>query len=202
MLGAALGLTGPFAEIGDGQLRAVEFAVAERGSLFGHAVVLHAADATCSPEGGADAAETLMADPLVVAVVGTTCSSAAFEAAPVVSEAGSVLVSPSNSAIELTDPGTREAGYFRVFPSAAWEVEEALGPELRARLPEQPWARRSGTLSRHSCQHRTSLPLFRGLKGNLSLFDSGSDAWRTAEIPTCLGRDADTSPLQPSPSGW
>ena len=67
----------------------------------------------CTLEGGEAAASAIAGDPTVVAVVGTTCSSAAGGAAPVLSNAGYSMVSPSNTASLLTDPATHEAGYLR-----------------------------------------------------------------------------------------
>src|SRR5690606_41826023 len=52
-------------------------------------------------------------NPQIVAIVGTSCSSEARVLAPVVAEAGMVIVSPSNTAPDLTDPATRAPGYFR-----------------------------------------------------------------------------------------
>ena len=68
----------------------------------------------CSPGGGEAAANAIVADPTLVAIVGTTCSSAAQLAAPIISDAGYSMVSPSNTAPFLTDPGTHSAGYLRV----------------------------------------------------------------------------------------
>jgi ABC-type transport system substrate-binding protein/ABC-type branched-subunit amino acid transport system substrate-binding protein len=132
VLGAALGLSGPLADLGQGQLRAVGLAAAEHGDLFGHPIVVHAEDSACTPDGGAAAASALTADPLVAAIVGTSCSSAALPAAPIVTAAGSVMVSPSNTLGVLTAPGTHEAGYLRV----AWnDVVQAMdAAELAADL--------------------------------------------------------------------
>jgi branched-chain amino acid transport system substrate-binding protein len=56
-------------------------------------------------------------DDAVVGVIGTSCSAAAVRAAPILSEAGKVLISPSNTSPLLTEPDSRAAGYFRTTPS-------------------------------------------------------------------------------------
>jgi branched-chain amino acid transport system substrate-binding protein len=50
-----------------------------------------------------------------VAVIGTSCSSAARVAVPLLSQAGMVVISPSNTAPDLTRPGdpNQHPGYFR-----------------------------------------------------------------------------------------
>ena len=74
----------------------------------------------CSPEGGRAGAEQIAADPQVLGVIGTSCSAAAVAASPVISEAGLVMVSPSNTSPLLTsDLGGNASpdhhpGYFRV----------------------------------------------------------------------------------------
>jgi len=68
----------------------------------------------CSFEGGEAAANAIVADPTILAVVGTACSTAAAVAAPIISDAGYSMVSPSNTASFLTDPDTHAAGYLRV----------------------------------------------------------------------------------------
>jgi len=49
----------------------------------------------------------------VVGIVGTNCSSEARPAAPIITQAGMVMVSPSNTAPDLTDPAKHQAGYLR-----------------------------------------------------------------------------------------
>ncbi|MED5437990.1 MAG: ABC transporter substrate-binding protein, partial [Actinomycetota bacterium] len=53
-------------------------------------------DDLCSADGGQAAAQTIVADEQVVGVIGTSCSGAAAAAAPLISEAGMVMISPSN----------------------------------------------------------------------------------------------------------
>jgi branched-chain amino acid transport system substrate-binding protein len=57
------------------------------------------------------------ANPGVIAVIGTTCSSSARTALPVLSAAGLVMISPSNTVVSLTDPAADWLpGYFRTSP--------------------------------------------------------------------------------------
>jgi branched-chain amino acid transport system substrate-binding protein len=46
----------------------------------------------------------IVADSTIIAVIGTTCSDAGVPMAELISEAGYVMVSPSNTAPALTDP--------------------------------------------------------------------------------------------------
>ena len=76
-------------------------------------------DSRCTEAGGRAAAETVSGDPRVVGVIGTTCSVAAVAALPILSEAGLVMVSPTNTAPSLTsdlrgNAGTNHhSGYYR-----------------------------------------------------------------------------------------
>lgn len=84
-----------------------------------HPVELQIEDELCTPEGGANAALQVIADPQVVAILGTTCSGAAKMASPIMSDAGLVMISSSNTAPSLTavdgKPGKDwYPGYFRV----------------------------------------------------------------------------------------
>ena len=113
-------LTGA-ASLGIPERRGFEMAVADYGDIHGLAVFPGAAlDSQCSSDGGRLAAETLAGDPRVAGVVGTSCSVAGSAAAPVLGEAGLVMVSPSNTAPSLTsdlqgNAGlNHRAGYYRL----------------------------------------------------------------------------------------
>ena len=99
----------------------VELAVEHFGRIHGHEIELgEPLDGMCSSEGGSAGAEQIVAVPEVLGVVGTSCSGAAVAASPVLSEAGLVMVSPSNTAPVLTSDLRGNAGpdyhpgYFRV----------------------------------------------------------------------------------------
>ncbi|MFZ6029998.1 MAG: branched-chain amino acid ABC transporter substrate-binding protein [Chloroflexota bacterium] len=101
------------------QARTVELAVAERQNmLLGHPIQLLVEDDACSAEGGANGALRIVADPQVIAIFGTNCSSAAVTASEIMSMAGLVMISSSNTAPELTVVGNHLGrhwfpGYFR-----------------------------------------------------------------------------------------
>jgi branched-chain amino acid transport system substrate-binding protein len=88
------------------------------GELLGHPVVIDVEDDGCDREAATAAAQRLLDEPGLLAVVGTTCSSAALEgAAAVLSERGVLLVSPSATAPALTDPERRDRFFFRTAPN-------------------------------------------------------------------------------------
>jgi branched-chain amino acid transport system substrate-binding protein len=91
-----------------------EIAVDDVGGLWlGHPIQFDGQDSGCNAEGGTAAATKLAADPTIVAVIGTNCSSEAVPGVPILSAAGFTIISPSNTAPYLTDPAKRVAGYFR-----------------------------------------------------------------------------------------
>ena len=115
-----LSITGA-ASLGGALRHGCELAVRDYGSIQGHAVDLgESLDAMCTPEGGRTGAEQIAAEAQVLGVIGTSCSAAAVAASPVLSEAGRVMVSPSNTSPLLTSDlaGTASRdyhpGYFRV----------------------------------------------------------------------------------------
>ncbi len=83
------------------------------GKVLGHAIKFDGQDSGCSAEGGQAAATKIAADKTVVAVIGTNCSSENVPAAPIITNAGLTMISPSATASYLTDPGKRQAGFFR-----------------------------------------------------------------------------------------
>ena len=106
--------SGPNGSLGMDSQRGMEIAVADMGGeLLGHPIEIVGEDTGCSPEGGQAAASKLASDTSLFAVVGTTCSSEARVGAPIITDAGMSMISPSNTAPDLTDPAKRVAGYFR-----------------------------------------------------------------------------------------
>jgi branched-chain amino acid transport system substrate-binding protein len=109
-------VSGATAPLGTDNVRGVEIAIADRGGeLMGHPIELTGEDSLCSIEGGQAAGTRIAADPTVVGIVGTTCSSEARGAMPLVSEAGMVMISPSNTNPDLTNPDHPDhwPGYLR-----------------------------------------------------------------------------------------
>ena len=96
-------ITGVAAFAGIPNQRGVELAIADYGPIAGRSVSLGTPlDDLCSPDGGQAAAQTIVADADVVGVIGTTCSSSATAAMPLISAAGMVMISPSNASPWLT----------------------------------------------------------------------------------------------------
>lgn len=106
-------VTGPDESLGLDTKYGVEIAIDDKKEILGHPILLTGEDTGCNAEGGQAAAQKIAADPTVVAIVGTNCSSEARPAAPIISQAGMVMVSPSNTAPDLTDPAKHQPGYLR-----------------------------------------------------------------------------------------
>ncbi|MGH2619272.1 MAG: branched-chain amino acid ABC transporter substrate-binding protein [Anaerolineales bacterium] len=83
--------------------------------LLGHPILFTGEDSLCNAEGGQAAGTKISADPSVVAVIGTTCSSEARAAMPLLAAAGMTMISPSNTNPDLTNPDhpDHHVGYFR-----------------------------------------------------------------------------------------
>jgi branched-chain amino acid transport system substrate-binding protein len=111
----ALVISGADETLGVDSRNGIEVALAEKGQVLGHDVQLTGEDDGCSAEGGQAAGTKLAADPTILAVIGTSCSSAARVAVPLLSQAGFVIVSPSNTAPDLTAEGNenQHPGYLR-----------------------------------------------------------------------------------------
>ena len=91
-------LTG-LGDLGAPSQRGVALALADYGPIKGHDVSMGAGlDSLCTEEGGRAAADAVTGDPRVVGVIGTSCSVAATAASPILSEAGLVMISSSNTA--------------------------------------------------------------------------------------------------------
>lgn len=112
----ALTVSGATASLGDDSRGGIEIAIADRGGeLLGHPIELTGEDTLCNAEGGQAAGTKLSADATIIGIVGTNCSSEARAAMPLISEAGMVMISPSNTNPDLTNPDHPDAhpGYFR-----------------------------------------------------------------------------------------
>jgi branched-chain amino acid transport system substrate-binding protein len=110
----AMVVAGSNSSLGIDSRRGVEIAIDDKAAtLLGHPIELTGEDTACNPEGGQAAAQKLAADTTIVAIVGTSCSSEARVAAPILSDAGFTMISASNTAPDLTDPASHVAGYLR-----------------------------------------------------------------------------------------
>ncbi|MEE8392007.1 MAG: ABC transporter substrate-binding protein, partial [Anaerolineae bacterium] len=118
-LGVIQDFSGGAAVAGAEQSQIIELALDRRDDqLLGHPIELQSEDERCLAEGGTIAALKVVADPQVVAILGTTCSGTAMTAARAMSEAGLVMVSGANAAPSLTAIGGErgadwQPGYFR-----------------------------------------------------------------------------------------
>ena len=109
-------VAGPNSALGVDSRNGVEIAIDDAGGkILNHPIKFDGEDGGCSADGGQAAGTKLAADPTIVAVIGTSCSSEARAAEPLLSAAGFVTISSSNTAPDLTDPTNPNhyAGYFR-----------------------------------------------------------------------------------------
>ena len=104
-------ITGDVAFFGLPIDRATQIAVDDYGQIHGFDVDLGTSlDDLCSNDGGQAAAQTIVADEDVVGVIGTSCSGAAVAAAPLITDAGVVLISGGNTSPALTSDLAGTAG--------------------------------------------------------------------------------------------
>jgi len=114
LLSSALVISGPNAPLGLDSQHGVEIALDMRGDVLDHAVELLPEDDGCNAEGGQASATKIVSNQQIVAVIGTSCSGAGVPASKIISDAGMVMVSPSNTSIALTDPNQSwNPGYLR-----------------------------------------------------------------------------------------
>lgn len=118
-LGVLHDLSGGAAAFGTDQVNSTRIALDDRGGqVLGHPVELLVLDEKCTAEHGRTGMLRIVADPQIVGVLGTTCSGAAVIASKIMSEAGLVMISGSNSGFSLTSVAGKPAkdwypGYFR-----------------------------------------------------------------------------------------
>lgn len=109
-------VAGPNAALGTDSRNGVQIAIDDGGGkILNHTVKFDGEDGGCSADGGQAAGTKLASDPTIIAVIGTSCSSEARAAEPLLSKSGFVTISSSNTAPDLTDPTSPNhyAGYFR-----------------------------------------------------------------------------------------
>ena len=145
VVGAMLVVSGAINYLGEDTLGGVELALLARDyTLLDREIELVVEDSLCTAEGGQVAAQRLAADPTVAGAIGTNCSSAAQGAMPIISEAGMVMIAPSNTSPSLTNEdiasgGSHLPGYFRTSQNGLIEgmrlaefATHALGAETLA----------------------------------------------------------------------
>ena len=113
-------ITGDVAFLGIPNQRGVELAIQDYGELLGHPISMATGlDDLCSADGGQAGAQTIVSDPQILGVIGTSCSGAAGAASPLISDAGLVMISGSNTSPALTSDLAGNAssdyhvGYYR-----------------------------------------------------------------------------------------
>jgi branched-chain amino acid transport system substrate-binding protein len=116
-IGTLLVITGENASLGqdsqNGSVLAADF-FETPGQILGHEIEWNHQDDGCSAEGGQAGAQALAAEENIVAVIGTSCSSAALGVADtILSEQGIALISPSNTGPDLTAEATHQPFYLR-----------------------------------------------------------------------------------------
>jgi branched-chain amino acid transport system substrate-binding protein len=121
-LASLLSITGETAYLGTDSNNGVNLAIdyldgtfdATPGQLLEHDVTLQQEDDGCSAEGGQAGATALAANPDIVAVIGTSCSSAALGVADtILGDKGILLISPSNTNPGLTSEEAHQPFYLR-----------------------------------------------------------------------------------------
>ncbi len=119
VVGAMLTVSGATSFLGEDSQGGIEIAIGDRdGMLLGREIILVVEDSLCTADGGQSAAQRIAADETIVGVVGTNCSGAAQGALPIISDAGMLMISPSNTSPSLTNDDTDAGGaylpgYFR-----------------------------------------------------------------------------------------
>jgi len=121
-IGTLLATTGSTKSLGLDSLYGVELAVdyldgtfdQQNGQVDGHDIKLVNESDGCSADGGQQGATTLAADPQIVGVIGTSCSSASLGVADkIFSDKGITIISPSATNPALTTEGTHQPYWFR-----------------------------------------------------------------------------------------
>lgn len=117
VIASMLTVSGATSFLGEDSVGGIELALVERDfEVLGFEIEWVEEDSLCSAEGGQAAAQRVAADESITGVIGTNCSSAAVAALPIISEAGMLMISPSNTGPVLTtteEGGVYEPGYFR-----------------------------------------------------------------------------------------
>jgi branched-chain amino acid transport system substrate-binding protein len=95
-------VSGPDGSLGTDTKRGAEIAQSDRPTVAGRTVELIGEDEGCNAEGGQAAGTKIASNSRIVAAIGTNCSSAARAAIPLLFNTGIPMVSPSNTAPDLT----------------------------------------------------------------------------------------------------
>lgn len=138
-LGAILPQTGDLAVLADPMIKAVEMAVAEindAGGVLGNDVTLDVRDSGTDGQVAGAAADALLADGVVDAIIGAASSRVSLAIIDRITSAGVVQCSPSNTGLDFT---TYEDGgyYFRTAPPDNLQAK-AMVDNVILPHPDQP----------------------------------------------------------------
>lgn len=113
VVGAMLTTSGATSFLGEDSQGGIELAILGRDSMvLDREIEVVVEDSLCSAEGGQAAAQRVAADETIVGVIGTNCSGAAQGALPIISDAGMLMISPSNTSPSLTNDDTEAGGAY------------------------------------------------------------------------------------------
>jgi branched-chain amino acid transport system substrate-binding protein len=141
-IGTLLAISGDVATLGVDSQHGVELGVdyldgafdEKKGQLLGHDVTLQNEDDLCSKDGGQSGGTKLAADPTILSVIGTSCSSSALGVADkILGDKGILLISPSNTAAGLTSLTGHNPFYLRTAQNDAIQakvVADFVGQKL------------------------------------------------------------------------
>jgi branched-chain amino acid transport system substrate-binding protein len=122
-------LSGDYAQLGVDQFPGAQFAVAQYNATKpATRIKLIKADSQCSGDVAANVAPGVAQNSAVIGVIGTSCSGEARNSVPFYKARGLTMVSPSATAVDLTDPNSKTNGvgtFFRVVVNDATQ-----GPAL------------------------------------------------------------------------
>jgi basic membrane lipoprotein Med (substrate-binding protein (PBP1-ABC) superfamily) len=116
----SLVIEGPDQSLGLDARNGIEIAIDDSGgNIFGHEIRFDGMNTGCNADVGKAAAAELSSDPTIVGVIGPSCSAEARTGMPLLSKAGFSVISPSNTASDLTAPGNpnNHPGYLRTSPN-------------------------------------------------------------------------------------
>jgi branched-chain amino acid transport system substrate-binding protein len=131
LIGAVLPVTGEYGAFGASVARGIGLAIEElnaAGGVEGRKIVVDVEDSAGVPGQGRAAAEELIFERGVPAIIGAMSSDVTLAIAPVAEESRTVLLSPASSSPEVTNAGDF---VFRNYPSETLQSELIVGYAFR-----------------------------------------------------------------------
>jgi branched-chain amino acid transport system substrate-binding protein len=108
VVGVTAVLTGDLGHLGEAVLEAAKLAAEQKGDVEGFPVEIVEADDLCDSSGAEPAAQQLLAEDNLVAVIGSICSGVNVTVQPTYEEAHITQVSSGSTAVKVTYPEGRE----------------------------------------------------------------------------------------------